>query len=107
LDTISTLSARLDSRDVTAGALLDASLDIIARQDGDIRAFISIMEESARRQAQAADTRAREGQRLGPLDGIPISVKDIVATRDDRRRCTADQAAGSGRRGDRRQEQHA
>ncbi|WP_242225174.1 amidase [Shinella zoogloeoides] len=82
MDTISTLSARLDSRDVTAGALLDASLDIIARQDGDIRAFISIMEESARRQAQAADTRAREGQRLGPLDGIPISVKDIVATRD-------------------------
>ena len=61
MDTISTLSARLDSRDVTAGALLDASLDIIARQDGDIRAFISIMEESARRQAQAADTRAREG----------------------------------------------
>lgn len=82
MNTISELSARLDAAEISAEELLDASLDSIARQDADIRAFITVMEDSARAQAQAAGRRARQGRRLGPLDGIPISVKDILATRN-------------------------
>lgn len=80
LTTISELSARLAAGETSADKLLDASLDSIARQNAEIRAFITVMDDSARAQARAADQRAREGRRLGPLDGIPISVKDILAT---------------------------
>ncbi len=81
MDTISNLSARLGSLEISAVELLDASLDSIARQDGDIRAFITVMEGSARAEARAAERRALAGRRLGPLDGVPVSVKDILATK--------------------------
>ncbi len=77
---ISDLSARLDAREVSAVELLEESLDRISSRDGDIRAFITVMEDSARRDARAAEQRALAGGRLGPLDGIPISVKDVLAT---------------------------
>jgi aspartyl-tRNA(Asn)/glutamyl-tRNA(Gln) amidotransferase subunit A len=38
------------------------------------------MEDSARAEAAAAAERARAGARLGPLDGIPIAVKDLYDT---------------------------
>lgn len=80
MDTISRLSARLDAGEVSAVALLDESLARIDGLDGDMRAFIAVLRASARREAEAAHERARAGKRLGPLDGVPIAVKDILAT---------------------------
>ncbi|GAA1488174.1 amidase [Brachybacterium sacelli] len=64
----------------TSRALTEDCLARIAAQDADLRAFISVEADLARRQAEAADARLYGGGRLGTLDGLPIAVKDNLST---------------------------
>ena len=43
-----------------------------------LRAFITVAGDSAREQAQESRRRFTEGRPLGPLDGIPIGIKDNI-----------------------------
>lgn len=47
-----------------------------------VAAFICINEETALAAAQRVDTELRNGTDRGPLHGIPLGIKDIIATRD-------------------------
>lgn len=56
-------------------------LDAIATsdaQDPPLRAFIATNREDALSQARDSSRRFREGRTLGPLDGVPIAVKDEI-----------------------------
>ena len=79
--TVREAGERLTSGEITATELLDAVLARIDETEPHVHAFVTIMDESARVEAEAADSRARSGARLGPLDGIPIGVKDLLHTR--------------------------
>ena len=60
------------------GDRLEACLTRIEDSTGEgARAFTKIYAERARVAAEAADSRARLGQRLGPLDGRIVSIKDL------------------------------
>ena len=48
----------------------------IEANDGEQRVYITRLFERARAGASAASSRAREGTRLGPLDGVPVCWKD-------------------------------
>ena len=78
--TIAEASARIDGGTLTPTALLDAALTRIDATDGAVHAYVRLMRDSARAEAAAADERARTKQRRGPLDGIPIGVKDLFDT---------------------------
>jgi aspartyl-tRNA(Asn)/glutamyl-tRNA(Gln) amidotransferase subunit A len=43
-----------------------------------LNAFITVLDESARREAKHADSLIKQGKYLGPLHGIPISFKDLI-----------------------------
>jgi aspartyl-tRNA(Asn)/glutamyl-tRNA(Gln) amidotransferase subunit A len=62
----------LSSREVT-----DAALGEIARLDPRLHAFLDVDAGGARAMAQASDARRARGQSLGPLDGVPLSLKDL------------------------------
>ncbi|MEO3413509.1 amidase family protein [Roseovarius sp. CAU 1744] len=51
-----------------------AAIDTHADRD---RIYSAVTRSRARAEAAAASARARAGQRLGPLDGVPISWKDL------------------------------
>lgn len=70
------LSSLLDAGTVTSADLVQMSLSRIAHLEPTLNAFIHIDAEGAMRAADAAMMRQREGRRLGPLDGIPVAVKD-------------------------------
>ena len=78
--TIVEASRLMDAHQVTATELLEAHFDRIAATDGAINSYVLVTTESARREAQASTARASSGQRLGPLDGIPMAVKDLYDT---------------------------
>ena len=63
---------------ITATALVEECLAAIAERDGVLNAFITVLADDARRQAQALDAELTRGLDRGPLHGIPISLKDIV-----------------------------
>jgi amidase len=43
-----------------------------------LNAVVEVLRDTAREQARAADERRRQGAALGPLDGVPFSIKDSI-----------------------------
>ena len=65
----------------TSVALTEAHLDRIAAVDGDVHAFLHLDRDGALAQAAASDRRRADGAPASALDGVPIAVKDVLATR--------------------------
>jgi aspartyl-tRNA(Asn)/glutamyl-tRNA(Gln) amidotransferase subunit A len=84
--TIAELSAGLKNGDFSSVELTRHFLDRIARLDGGLNSFITVTEQQALAQAEAADARIRAGE-AGPLTGIPIAHKDIFCTEGVRTSC--------------------
>ncbi len=79
--TAAELAEALAAGDTTSVAITQAHLDRIAAVDDDVHAFLALDAEGALGQAEAADARRARGEARSPLDGIPIAVKDVRATR--------------------------
>ena len=64
-------------REFSPVEVTSALLERIAKLNGRLKSFLAVLEESALRQAQEAERRYLAGAPLGPLDGVPLSVKDL------------------------------
>ncbi len=76
------LRAALDGGALSSVEVVDALQARHEAVDGHVRAFVW-RDPSAREHAAAADARRARGERLGPLDGLPLSIKenfDLVGT---------------------------
>ncbi len=74
------LVTALGSAEVSARELLDLHLDRIDRLDGPINSVVTLEPERARAEASAIDDARAGGRAVGPLAGVPITVKDALAT---------------------------
>ncbi|OVZ56906.1 hypothetical protein CDO44_20055 [Pigmentiphaga sp. NML080357] len=63
-------------------AVLEEHLEIIAKREPGVRAFVCLDTDGARRAAAAAEKRWRSNTPLSPIDGMVIGVKDIIETLD-------------------------
>jgi len=54
-----------------------------------VKAFLHRDEEDALAQAKAADARRTKGETRGPLDGVPIGIKDVLAVKDQPLTCAS------------------
>lgn len=63
-------------------AAFQEHLAVIERREAQVRAFVCLDVEGARRQAEASEQRWRSGAELSALDGMVIGVKDIIETED-------------------------
>ncbi len=80
--TIQEASAALRNGDLTSVELTREYLGRIGALNETLGAFITVTAETALAEAAEADSRFAAGVDLGPLQGIPYCVKDIIATRD-------------------------
>ena len=78
----------LSKREVSSEELTRAALDRIAAVDERLKAFVTVDEDGALRQAREADERIGRGEG-GPLTGVPIALKDILCTRGLRTTCSS------------------
>jgi aspartyl-tRNA(Asn)/glutamyl-tRNA(Gln) amidotransferase subunit A len=62
----------------------EATLERIMRLNPELRAFITVCENSALAAAHAAEQQLAAGIDLGPLHGVPVAVKDIIRVRGTR-----------------------
>jgi aspartyl-tRNA(Asn)/glutamyl-tRNA(Gln) amidotransferase subunit A len=74
-------AARLRAREVSSEELTRAVLARIEATEPALHSFITVTPELALEQARAADARRASGAARGPLDGIPVGIKDIINTR--------------------------
>jgi len=74
------LGRKLASGELSSVEAVRACLARVDRYDGKVKAFLRVDREGALTQAAAADRRRKEGKRAGPLDGVPIGLKDLFLT---------------------------
>jgi amidase len=78
---LSELSNAIRKREVTSVEATRAVLARIRELNPKLRAYLTVMDDSALRQAEAADKEIAAGQYRGPLHGVPVAVKDLCWTK--------------------------
>ena len=93
-----TLAHRIRTKQVSPVAVVDAVLQRIEALQPKVNAFITVTADEARDAARRAEAAVMAGEPLGPLHGVPFSVKDLLFTRGVRTtmgsRIFADQVPG-------------
>ncbi len=74
------LAELLAAGETTSVALTQACLDRIAAVDGSVHAFLHVDASGALAAAAASDARRAAGSPASVLDGVPVAVKDVLAT---------------------------
>ena len=78
--TILEVGALIRANELSAVSLTTLMLDRIERLEARLNAFITVTPELALEQAQRVDSELAGGHDRGPLHGIPIAIKDLIAT---------------------------
>ena len=78
--TIAQASAQIKARKLSPVELTKAFLDRVRRFDGSLNSHLLVLEEQALAAAAQAEAEIASGGWKGPLDGIPIGLKDIYNT---------------------------
>jgi aspartyl-tRNA(Asn)/glutamyl-tRNA(Gln) amidotransferase subunit A len=77
--TLRELGQSVISGEVKARELVNGYLERIAARNPEINAYLSVASESAQRTAEDLDAAARRGDPLGPLAGVAVGIKDVIA----------------------------
>jgi Asp-tRNA(Asn)/Glu-tRNA(Gln) amidotransferase A subunit family amidase len=80
IDGAASLARRIRAGDLSARDAVDTCLAAIDAVNGELNAVVQLVPERARAEAQAADERHAAGEDLGPLHGVPVTIKDCFAT---------------------------
>ena len=78
-NTAAQMSSALEKGEITSVELTKIHLDRIADVDQKVKAFLHVDGDSALKQAAAVDADRASGKKLGPLAGIPLALKDVLA----------------------------
>ena len=72
------------ARKVSPVEVVQGSLDRLAQVEGAINAFVEVTTDQALNAAREAERTLMSGAPLGPLGGLPVSVKDLIAVKGAR-----------------------
>ena len=81
------LAEQIGKRAVSPVEVTQAYLDRIQLLDPKLNSYITVTAEHALQAAKAAEEQIRGGASLGPLHGIPLAHKDIIATQGIKTTC--------------------
>src|SRR5499427_3498800 len=73
-----TMAELIRARRLSPVELVDAHLSRIERVNGQLNAFVKVNPDAARKQARVAEAAVMRGEQLGPLHGVPISIKSSI-----------------------------
>lgn len=76
------LQKKLASGEITSVELTKNCLNAIEAKDKEINAFVRVFGDEALVAAKASDDRRQVGATLGPIDGIPVAIKDNMSFKD-------------------------
>jgi len=84
--TIHELQDKLREKETTSAEITASVFGRIDAVEKDVRAYITLMRETALAEAERADLAIRKGE-MGALTGIPVALKDIFCTKGVRTTC--------------------
>ena len=72
------MAKALTSKEISSVELTQAHLDQISKVDTEVHAFLHVDSEGALAQARDVDARRKAGEKLAPLAGVPLALKDVL-----------------------------
>ena len=75
------LTAAIRAKEVSAVEVIEYFFQRINRLDPQLNSYLALRQDEAMADARAADEAVQRGDRLGPLHGVPISIKDLEVTK--------------------------
>jgi len=78
--TLAATAQAIRQRQQSAEAVVQATLDAIARWNGTYGAFLHVERDRAATRARAVDAAIAKGEAVGSLAGVPVAVKDNLCT---------------------------
>ena len=75
------LAERFADGSTTAVQATEAALERIAATDDRLHAFLTVTGDQALEDARGVDAARKRGERLGPLAGVPLALKDVLVTK--------------------------
>lgn len=81
------MAEQIRTKKISPIELAEAHLAKIERLNPKLNAFIQVDVESVRRQARSADAAVMRGNTLGPLHGVPLSIKSSIEVAGFRCEC--------------------
>lgn len=74
------LSQAIRKKEISPVEVLNAVLSRIERLNPRVNAFCTVVAETAREEARRAEEAVVRREKIGPLHGVPVSVKDLILT---------------------------
>jgi len=81
-DSAASMAAALAKKEITSVELTNQHFDQINAVDKDVHAFLYLDKEGALAQAQEVDKKRAVGEKLSPLAGVPLALKDVMVQKD-------------------------
>ncbi len=76
------IARRVRNKELSAAEVTEAALARMDAFEPHVHAFSAVGHDLARAMAKAVDAKLAKGEDAGPLAGVPIGIKDLVATKD-------------------------
>ena len=80
---------KIRRQEITAEEYILSIIERIRRVEDEIHAFVTILEEEAKRRAREIDKKIRMGEEVGRLAGVAIAIKDNICTKGIRTTCSS------------------
>jgi len=80
--TITELQEAYRAQELKPTDVAERTISAIEEQDETVQAFLSVFTDTMREQAQELDRKQERGESFGPLEGVPVSVKDAILVKD-------------------------
>jgi aspartyl-tRNA(Asn)/glutamyl-tRNA(Gln) amidotransferase subunit A len=82
--TATDLAAKIKNKELSSVEVTKAFIDRIKEVDPKIKAYVTVCEEYALKQAKISDDKIAKGENIGVLEGVPIAIKDNILIKDIR-----------------------
>jgi len=78
------MAEAIRKQEISCVEVVDTILERIEKINPKINAYCTVLTEEARQAAKEADEAVKQGKHLGPLHGVPVSIKDLIFTKGTR-----------------------
>lgn len=87
--TVHELQEKLKSKELTITEIVEAYTNRINEKEKDVQAFVTVLTEEAKKQAEEIQTKKEKGEIAGDFAGIPIGIKDNMCTKGVKTTCSS------------------
>ncbi len=87
MKTVLEIAQAVQTGTLTARQAVEESLKVIAEKNPQINAFVEVWDKEALARADELDARRSRGEKLGPLAGVPVGIKDNILYKGHKATC--------------------